>query len=80
MTRDILSEEALKLIEDFNHGLTPEGLACQLADVLSVVLYANAELTSGNKVFNYIAIKAIERCKSVVKCLEPYINSAYTST
>jgi hypothetical protein len=43
-------------------------------------MYANAELTSGNKVFNYIAIKAIERCKEVVKKLEPYINPTYTSS
>ncbi len=80
VTRDMLSDEALTLIRQFNHGETPEGLACQLGDILSVVMYANAELTSGNKVFNYIAIKAIERCKEVVKKLEPYINPTYTSS
>ena len=80
VTRDMLSDEALALIRQFNHGETPEGLACQLGDILSVVMYANAELTSGNKVFNYIAIKAIERCKEVVKKLEPYINPTYTSS
>ena len=80
VTRDMLSDEALTLIRQFNHGETPEGLACQLGDILSVVMYANAELTSGNKVFNYIAIKAIERCKEVVKKLEPYINPAYNSS
>lgn len=80
VTRDMLSDEALALIRQFNHGETPEGLACQLGDILSVVMYANAELTSGNKVFNYIAIKAIERCKEVVKKLEPYINPAYNSS
>lgn len=80
VTRDMLSDEALALIRQFNHGETPEGLACQLGDILSVVMYANAELTSGNKIFNYIAIKAIERCKEVVKKLEPYINPAYNSS
>lgn len=79
VTRQMLSEEAVALLEDFNHGLTPEGLACQLGDVLSVVMYSNAELTSGNQTFNYIAIKAIERCKEIVKQLEPYINKNYTS-
>lgn len=80
VTKEMLSDEALALIRQFNHGETPEGLACQLGDILSVVMYANAELTSGNKVFNYIAIKAIERCKEVVKKLEPYINPIYTSS
>ncbi len=80
VTKEMLSDEALALIRQFNHGETPEGLACQLGDILSVVMYANAELTSGNKVFNYIAIKAIERCKEVVKKLEPYINPTYTSS
>ena len=80
VTKEMLSDEALQLIRQFNHGETPEGLACQLGDILSVVMYANAELTSGNKVFNYIAIKAIERCKEVVKKLEPYINPTYTSS
>ncbi len=80
VTKEMLSDEALTLIRQFNHGETPEGLACQLGDILSVVMYANAELTSGNKVFNYIAIKAIERCKEVVKKLEPYINPTYTSS
>lgn len=80
VTKEMISDEALTLIRQFNHGETPEGLACQLGDILSVVMYANAELTSGNKVFNYIAIKAIERCKEVVKKLEPYINPTYTSS
>lgn len=79
VTKQMLSDEAADLMKHFNSGNTPEGLACQLADILSVILYANAELTSGNKVFNYIAIKAIERCKEVVKNLEPYINVEYTS-
>lgn len=80
ITANMLSDEAVILLKDFNTGETPEGLACQLGDILSVVMYANAELTSGNKVFNYIAIKAIERCKEVVKKLEPYINPTYTSS
>ena len=80
VTAEMLSDEAVALLLAFNHGDTPEGLACQLADILDVVLYANQEIQSGNKVFNYIAIKAIERCKEVVKNLEPYINPAYTST
>ena len=48
VTASILSDEALGLMKHFNNGSSPEGLACQLADVLSVVLYANAELRSGN--------------------------------
>ena len=80
MTKLMLSDEALSLVKAFNSGSTPEGLACQLGDVLSVVMYANAELVSGNKVFNYIAIKAIERCKQIVQKLEPYINASYTSS
>ena len=46
--------------------------------MLSVVLYANDEIKCGNKVFNYIAIKAIARCKEIVKSLEPQLNKTYT--
>ena len=62
-TIDMLSEEANTLLKSFNHGDTVEGKICQLADVLSVVLYANDEIKCGNRIFNYIAIKAIARCK-----------------
>ena len=74
-----LSNDAAKYIKDFNAGATPEGLAVQLADILSVVLYANAEIKSGNKVFNYIAIKALDRVKCVLSKLEPFMNKAYTN-
>ena len=80
VNREILSDEAAEYIHNFNNGSTPEGLAVQLADILSVVLYARAELAVHNDVFNYIAIKAIERCKQVVQQLEPYINPTYTSS
>lgn len=66
VTKSMFYCEAHDLIRNFNNGSTPEGLACQLADILSVVLYANAEIKSGNTVFNYIAIKAIARCKEVI--------------
>jgi len=78
VTRSILSDEAAELMKNFNHGTTPEGIACQLADVLSVVLYANAELKCGNQVFNYIAIKAIARCKEIVESFDAYRNKSYT--
>lgn len=78
VTIEMLSEEANDLLSNFNHGTSPEGKICQLADVLSVVLYANDEIKCGNKVFNYIAIKAIARCKEIVKSLEPQLNRAYT--
>lgn len=41
VTDEMLSAEAVSLLRAFNHGDTPEGLACQLADILDVVLYAN---------------------------------------
>ena len=71
--------EATGLLSDFNHGQSVEGLVCQLADVLSVVLYANAEIKSGNKVFNYIAIKALDRVRFVLQKLSPFMNSGYTN-
>ena len=43
------------------------------------MLYANAEIKSGNKVFNYIAIKALDRVKCVLSKLEPFTNKAYTN-
>ena len=73
-----LSDEAANYVKNFNQGSTPEGLACQLADVLSVVLYSNAELKCGNRVFNYIAIKAIARCKELLDKLDDIRNTAYT--
>jgi len=65
-------------MKNFNHGTSPEGLAVQLADVLSVVLYASAEIASGNQVFNYIAIKAISRCKDIMNKIDAYRNPQYT--
>lgn len=78
VTRQMLSDEAAELMDAFNHGTTPEGLACQLADILSVVLYSSAELKCGNQVFNYIAIKSIARCKEVIEKLDYCRNKAYT--
>lgn len=78
VTKEMLSDEAATLLSNFNNGDTAEGLACQLADVLSVVLYANDEIKCGNKVFNYIAIKAIARCKEIVDKFDIYRNNGYT--
>ena len=78
VTVDMLSEEANTLLKSFNHGDTVEGKICQLADVLSVVLYANDEIKCGNRIFNYIAIKAIARCKQIVASLEAHLNNSYT--
>ena len=78
VTIDMLSEEANALLKSFNHGDTVEGKICQLADVLSVVLYANDEIKCGNRIFNYIAIKAIARCKEIVASLETHLNKSYT--
>ena len=78
VTVDMLSEEANALLKSFNHGDTVEGKICQLADVLSVVLYANDEIKCGNRIFNYIAIKAIARCKEIVASLEAHLNNSYT--
>ena len=78
VTVDMLSEEANVLLKSFNHGDTVEGKICQLADVLSVVLYANDEIKCGNRIFNYIAIKAIARCKEIVAGLEAHLNKSYT--
>lgn len=78
VTIDMLSEEANALLKSFNHGDTVEGKICQLADVLSVVLYANDEIKCGNRIFNYIAIKAIARCKEIVASLEAHLNNNYT--
>lgn len=78
VNKDKLSDEAAELVSEFNNGSTPEGIACQLADILSVVLYANDEIKSGNRMFNYIAIKAIARCKEVVERFDKFRNSKYT--
>lgn len=78
ITTKIFSDEACEYMKHFNHGTSPEGLAVQLADVLSVVLYASAEIASGNQVFNYIAIKAIARCKEVMDKIDEYRNPLYT--
>jgi 5'-deoxynucleotidase YfbR-like HD superfamily hydrolase len=78
INKTILSDEAASLINDFNKGLTPEGLAVQLSDVLSVVLHARSELMAGNQVFNYIAIKAIARCRDIVDAFDTYRNEQYT--
>lgn len=78
VTKEMLSNEAATMLDEFNTGSTAEGRVCQLADVLSVVLYADDEIKSGNKVFNYIAIKAIQRCKDVITRLDEFRNKNYT--
>lgn len=70
--------EGVTLVADFNGTASPEGKVCALADVLSVVLYADDEIKCGNRVFNYIAIKAIARCKELVDALDDCRNDAYT--
>ena len=70
--------EGVTLVADFNRAVSPEGKVCALADILSVVLYANDEIKCGNKVFNYIAIKAIERCKELVDKLDEFRNKTYS--
>lgn len=79
INKEMLSDEAAKLISEFNDGITPEGLIVQLSDVLSVILYARAELAVHNDVFNYIAIKALDRVKQVLEKLKPYLNPSYTN-
>lgn len=76
---EMFYQEANVLLTNFNHGGTPEGLVVQLADILSVVLYANAEIKSGNKVFNYIAIKALDRVRHVLNQLSVHLNDGYTN-
>lgn len=78
ITKQIFSDEACECMKNFNHGTSPEGLVVQLADILSVVLYASAEIASGNQVFNYIAIKAISRCKDIMNSIDKYRNPNYT--
>lgn len=75
---DMFYPEGVTLVADFNGIVSPEGKVCALADVLSVVLYANDEIKCGNKVFNYIAIKAIARCKELVDQLDEFRNMNYT--
>lgn len=75
---NILSEDAAELLKHFNDGDTIEGLICQLADILSVIIYASDELKSGNKVFNYIAIKSLNRVYEVTNKLETAIKEPYT--
>ncbi len=75
---DMFYPEGVTLVADFNRTVSPEGKVCALADVLSVVLYANDEIKCGNRIFNYIAIKAIARCKDIVASLEAHLNKSYT--
>lgn len=79
VTKERLSDEAADLLLQFNNGTTPEGLVCQLADIISVVLYAHDELSVGNKNFEIIAKKALIRVNEVISKLIPYINTNYTN-
>lgn len=77
--KERLSDDAADLLNQFNNGTTPEGLACQLADIISVVLYAHDELAVGNSNFEKIAKKALIRVNEVLNKLIPYINNNYTN-
>jgi hypothetical protein len=78
-SKERLSEEAALLLQQFNEGTTPEGLVCQLADIISVVLYAHDEMSVGNKNFEIIAKKALIRVNDVLSKLTPHINANYTN-
>ena len=77
--KDRLSDYAVELLKNFNTGNTPEGLICQLADIISVVLYAKDELAVGNSHFNKIVEKALIRVNEVLTKLTPYINTKYSN-
>ena len=77
--KDRLSDYAVELLKNFNIGNTPEGLICQLADIISVVLYAKDELAVGNSHFNKIVEKALIRVNEVLTKLTPYINTKYSN-
>lgn len=68
-----LSSEMAKLISHFNNGDTPEGLVCQLADVISVVTYAKYELELGNSSYmKQVFQRTKDRYFSLIEKLEPY--------
>lgn len=68
-----LSEEAAELVDSMNSGSTAEGLVCQLADILSVVLYAHDEIEVGNTKFKLIASKALIRVNQVMDKLKDFL-------
>ena len=78
VTKSFLSEKANELLNHFNKCDTPEGLVCRLADIISVILYSADEIKTGNKIFNYIAIKTLKRCNDTMQMLESYIKEPYT--
>ena len=77
--KDRLSEDAMDLLNQFNNGSTPEGLICQLADIISVILYVQDELNLGNLNFKQIVKPSLERINEVLIKLMPYINENYTN-
>ena len=78
VTKSFLSEQANELLKHFNNCDTPEGLVCRLADIISVVMYSADEIKTGNKIFNYIAIKTLKRCNDTMIMLEKYVRKPYT--
>jgi len=68
-----LSPEAACLVDAMNEGTNAEGLACQLADILSVVLYAHDEIEVGNSKFKLIASKALIRVNQVMDKMKVFL-------
>lgn len=68
-----LSSEFAQMITEFNNGTSPEGLICQLADVMSVVSYAKYEMELGNSSYmKQVYEKTRPRYEELVKKLKKY--------
>lgn len=78
---DHLSSDFADLIEEFNHGTSPEGLICQLADVMSVVSYAKYEMELGNSSYmRQVYEKTQPRYIELIAKLDQYLVPAYKGT
>lgn len=78
---DHLSPEFAQMIAEFNNGTSPEGLVCQLADVMSVVSYAKYEMELGNSSYmKQVYEKTRPRYVELINKLEKYLSHPFESS
>ena len=68
--KEKLSDKYLEIFKEFNDKKTRESLVVELADILSVLIYANNEILLGNKTMKKIFDITLTRYHDILKRLE----------
>lgn len=78
VNKTYISEEFANWLEEFNKNSSPEGFVVILADILSVITYANREISLGNKFFKNVLYDTRGRYYNIILSGQKYLKETYT--